>query len=109
MELPLADVGNHHLRGALYVHKKLGMAMVVDKLPAPPSGWVYESWVIPHNGAPRPIESFASDAQGRAISVLHGPVEVSSFSSMLISMEPVGSALLTPTTLVFRGAIPKAG
>lgn len=109
VELPLADLGNQSLHGALYVHKKLGMAMVVDKLPSAPSGWVYESWVVASNGQTRPIESFDPDAHGRAISVLHGPIEVSDFRRMLISMEPVGSASAKPTKLVFQGAIPRAG
>ncbi len=109
VELPLTDAKRQTLHGTLYVHKKLGMAMVVDTLPAPPSGWVYQSWVTPRNGAPRPIELFATDPQGRAVTVFRGPVEVAQFSSMLISMEPVGSVPSKPTTLVFEGEMKKAG
>ena len=109
VELPLTDPKNQALHGALYVHRKLGMAMVVDRLPAAPAGWTYESWVIPRNGAPHPIESFAIDTHGRAVTVLRGPVEVDRFNAMLISMEPVGSVPSKPTTLVFNGDIRKTG
>ena len=109
VELPLTDAKNQALHGALYMHKKLGMALVVDHLPAAPAGWTYQSWVIPRNGAPYPIESFAIDTHGRAVTVLRGPVEVDRFNAMLISMEPVGSVLSKPTTLVFSGDIKKTG
>ena len=103
------DAKNQALHGALYVHKKLGMAMVVDSLPAPPIGWVYESWVVPRNGAPNPIEVFGTDAHGRAVTVFRGPVEIDGLSAMIISMERVGSVPSTPTSLVFSGGIKKTG
>ncbi len=109
VEVPLTETQKGGLHGALYVHKKLGLAMVVNGLPVPPSGWVYESWITPRNGAPQAIESFKTDVHGRAVTVLRGPVEVGQVGSMLISMEPVGSASAKPTTLVFSGEIKRAG
>ena len=105
VEFPLRDPQNPKLAATLYVHKKLGMVMVATQLPEPPKGWVYESWLMPKNGAPLPVESFNTDAHGRALSIMNGPVEIDSVMAMAISMEPRGSRPVRPTTMIFKARV----
>lgn len=105
VEVPLSDTSERKLAGTLYVHKKLGMAMVVNQLPPLPGGWTYEAWMVPKGGAPQPVEAFKADEQGRAVSVITGPVEISTVAAMAVSMEPEGSRPVKPTKVIFTSGV----
>jgi hypothetical protein len=91
--------------GSLFIHKNLGVAMVVAHLPAAPAGWKYESWIVPKTGAPQPVESFATDNTGFAFTVVKGPVDVSQWSAVAVSMEPKDSVPVKPTKVVFASPV----
>lgn len=91
--------------GSLFIHKNLGVAMVVAHLPAAPEGWKYESWIVPKTGAPQPVESFATNKAGVAITVVKGPVDVTQWSAMAVSMEPENSTPVKPTKVVFASPV----
>jgi len=91
--------------GSLFIHKNLGVAMVVAHLPSAPAGWKYESWIVPKNGAPQPVESFATDNTGFAFTVVKGPVDVSQWSAVAVSMEPLDSTPVKPTKPVFAAPV----
>jgi Anti-sigma-K factor rskA len=91
--------------GSLYIHQKLGIALVVGSLPAAPAGWKYESWVVPKTGNPEPVEPFQADAQGRAVSVVRGPVDLDTLAAVAVSMEPKDSQPTKPTTVVFAAHV----
>jgi len=91
--------------GSLFIHKNLGVAMVVAHLPSAPAGWKYESWIVPKNGAPQPVESFATDNTGFAFTVVKGPVDVSQWSAVSVSMEPLDSTPVKPTKPVFAAPV----
>ncbi len=93
------------LHGAVYVHQKLGIALIVDRLPSAPAGWKYESWLVPKMGAPEPVESFHPDSAGRAVSLVAGPVPVGDLAAVAVSMEPQNSHPTKPTKLVFATKI----
>jgi hypothetical protein len=91
--------------GSLFIHKNLGVAMVVAHLPSAPAGWKYESWIVPKNGAPQPVESFATDNTGFAFTVVKGPVDVSQWSAVAVSMEPKDSNPVKPTKVVYAAPV----
>jgi hypothetical protein len=91
--------------GSLFIHKNLGVAMVVAHLPNAPAGWKYESWVLPKTGTPQPVESFATDNTGFAFTVVKGPVDVSQWSAFAVSMEPLDSTPVKPTKLVYAAPV----
>lgn len=91
--------------GSLFIHKNLGVAMIVAHLPAAPEGLKYESWVVPKSGAPRPVESFATDKNGFAVSIVRGPVDVSEWKAMAVSLEPSNSTPVKPTKVVFAAPV----
>ena len=93
------------LHGSLYIHQKLGLALVIESLPHAPAGWKYESWLVPKQGAPQPVEAFQARADGRAVTLVAGPVNVDSLAAMAVSMEPADSHPSKPTTAVFSASI----
>lgn len=70
-------------RGALYVAPS-GRAALVTDLPSPPSGKVYEVWVV-DGGAPQPVGLY----EGRT-AVLDGRVAAS--SKVAVTVEPAGGS-----------------
>jgi anti-sigma-K factor RskA len=92
-------------QGSLFIHAKLGVAMTVANLPAAPSGWKYESWIVPKQGAPQPVESFPELPGSRAVTVVRGPVNVGDWTAMAVSLEPMGSQPTKPTKVVFAAPV----
>jgi len=90
--------------GSIFVQQKLGMILIADGLPAPPAGWTYESWVVPKNGAPMPMEAFRAP-DGRGISVLRSPLPVGDLKAVAVSLEPVNAPVTKPTKLVFAAPL----
>ena len=86
--------------GSIFVHQKLGMILIADGLPAPPPGWTYESWVVPKDGAPQPIEAFRAP-DGRGISLLRSPLPVDQMKAVAVSLEPTNVPVTKPTKLIF--------
>ena len=91
--------------GSFFIHAKLGVAMVVSHLPAAPQGWKYESWVVPKAGAPRPVESFGINKSGVGVTVVQGPVDVSQWAALAVSLEPVEANPVKPTKVVFASPV----
>ncbi len=91
--------------GNVFIHKELGVAMVIAHLPAAPAGWTYESWIVPKSGAPRPVESFGNNKDGVAVTVVKGPVDVSQWAAMAVSLEPNNSTPVKPTKVIFASPV----
>ena len=87
--------------GSVFVHARLGIVMVAGTLAAAPSGWTYETWIIPASGVPQAIEPFTPDANGTAITIIPGSVDVSGVKAVAVSLEPPGATLQKPTKVVF--------
>jgi hypothetical protein len=90
--------------GSIFVQPKLGMILIADGLAAPPAGWIYESWVVPKNGAPVPMEAFPAP-DGRGISVLRSPMPIGDLKAVAVSLEPANAPVSKPTKLVFAAPL----
>jgi hypothetical protein len=90
--------------GSIFIHEKLGMILIADGLPTPPEGWIYESWVVPKDGAPVPIEAFRAP-DGRGISVLRSSLPIDQLKAVAVSLEPVNAPVTKPTKLVFAAPL----
>jgi hypothetical protein len=95
----------NQVHGSVYIHQRLGVAIVIDRLPLAPAGWKYETWLVPKDGAPQPVEPFHPDSGGRAVSLIPGPVNVADLAAVAVSMEPQNSRPTKPTTPVFTATI----
>jgi hypothetical protein len=90
--------------GSIFVHPKLGMILIADGLPAPPAGFTYESWVVPKDGAPIPIEPFAAH-NGRGISLLRSSLPADQLKAVAVSLEPVDVPVTKPTKVIFAAPL----
>jgi hypothetical protein len=86
--------------GNVFVHSKLGVLLIAANLPAAQSGKIYEMWVIPKGGAPRPAGLFQSQG-GTAMHILSGPLDVGTVGAIAVTLEPeAGSSAPTSTPII---------
>jgi anti-sigma-K factor RskA len=89
--------------GRIFVNAR-GVALIAANLPPAPTGKTYEMWFVPKTGAPIPAGLFQSDAQGNALYLLNGAVDLSGTKAIAVSVEPAAGSS-TPTTVVFAAAL----
>jgi hypothetical protein len=86
--------------GNVFVHSKLGVLLIAANLPAAQAGKIYEMWVIPKGGAPRPAGLFQSQG-GTAMHILSGPLDVGTIGAVAVTLEPeAGSSAPTSTPII---------
>jgi len=86
--------------GNVFVHSKLGVLLIAANLPAAQAGKIYEMWVIPKGGAPRPAGLFQSQG-GTAMHILSGPLDVGTLGAIAVTLEPeAGSSAPTTTPII---------
>jgi hypothetical protein len=90
--------------GSIFVNQKLGMILIAGGLPTPPPGWTYESWVVPKDGAPVPIEAFVAP-DGRGVSVLNSKLPFDQLKAVAVSLELTTAPVTKPTKLVFAAPL----
>ena len=88
-------------QGRVLVNPKRGVLFLASNLPQLPAGKIYELWVIPKGGAPKPSGLFQPDAGGNAMHMVAGPIDVASTGAFAVSVEPeAGSAAPTTTPII---------
>jgi hypothetical protein len=88
-------------KGRVLVNPNRGVLFLASNLPPAPAGKIYELWIIPKGGAPKPSGLFQSDANGNAMHMVPGPVDVASTSAFAVSVEPeAGSQAPTTTPII---------
>jgi len=75
-------------RGNVFVNSRSGVLMIASNLPKLPAGRIFEMWLIPKGGAPRPAGLFAAADSGDAFHILAGPVDVPSLGVVAVTVEP---------------------
>jgi hypothetical protein len=91
--------------GNVFVHSKLGVLLIAANLPAAQSGKIYEMWVIPKGGAPRPAGLFQSQG-GTAMHILSGPLDVGTLGAVAVTLEPeAGSSAPTSTPIIVAAVV----
>jgi anti-sigma-K factor RskA len=63
-------------RGNVFVNSRTGVLMIAANLPQLPAGRIFEMWLIPKGGAPRPAGLFGGTSSGDAFHILDGPVDI---------------------------------
>jgi anti-sigma-K factor RskA len=93
-------------RGNVFVNSRSGVLMIASNLPKLDPGRIFEMWLIPKGGAPRPAGLFTGGATGDGFHILSGPVDLSSLGAVAVTVEPeAGSAAPTSTPII---AVPVA-
>jgi anti-sigma-K factor RskA len=86
--------------GNVFIQPKLGVLLIASNLPTAQQGKIYEMWVIPKGGAPRPAGLFQSEG-GTALHILSGPVDLATLGAVAVTLEPeAGSQAPTSTPII---------
>jgi anti-sigma-K factor RskA len=88
-------------RGSVFVNPRSGVLLIASRLPQLASGKIYEMWVIPKGGAPKPAGLFRSTAAGTAMHSIAGPVDMETTGAVAVTVEPAaGSNAPTSTPII---------
>jgi anti-sigma-K factor RskA len=88
-------------RGSVFVNPSRGVLLIAARLPQLATDKIYEMWVIPKSGAPKPAGLFRATAAGTAIHSLEGPVDMEATGAVAVTVEPeVGSNAPTSTPII---------
>jgi len=92
-------------RGRVFLDPRRGVLLLASNLPPAPAGKIYEMWVIPKGGKPVPAGLFQSAADGTALHVLPGPVDVAGTAAVAVTVELAAGAQVPNLPPVFAAAL----
>lgn len=84
----------------VFVNQVHGVLLVASNLPGLEAGRTFEMWIVPKAGAPLPAGLFQSGADGNAIHIRPGAVNLGDAAAIAVSVEPEGGSP-APTTTPF--------
>jgi len=90
-------------KGRVFVNPSQGVLLIASNLPPAPAGKTYEMWVVPKGGKPVRAGEFQSNADGTAMHVHRGNVNMGSAGAVAVTMENEGGAD-TPTMPILAAA-----
>ena len=91
-------------RGRVFLDPARGVLLLASNLPPAPAGKAYEMWVIPKGGKPVPAGLFQSAADGTAMHVQPGPVNIGGTAVVAVTLEPAaGVPQPTSTPIIAAG------
>jgi len=92
-------------RGRVFLDRTRGVLLLASNLPPAPAGKIYEMWVIPKGGKPVPAGLFQSAADGTALHVRPGPVNVAGTAAVAVTLEVAAGATVPNLPPVFAAAL----
>ena len=92
-------------RGRVFLDRTRGVLLLASNLPPAPAGKTYEMWVIPKGGKPVPAGLFQSAADGTALHVRPGPVNVAGTAAVAVTLEVAAGATVPNLPPVFAAAL----
>ena len=93
-------------RGRVFVNPQQGVLLLASNLPPAPEGKIYEMWLIPASGPPKPAGLFQSDPQSTAIYVLSGPFDRAHTKAVAVTLEPAAGSAAPTTTPIIAAPLP---
>lgn len=92
-------------KGRVFLNPSRGVLLIASNLPPAPAGKTYEMWVIPRGANPVPAGLFQSEANGTALHILRGPVNVATTGAIAVTLEAEGGALQPTSTPLIVAAL----
>ncbi len=88
--------------GRVFVNPIRGVMLIASHLPPAPAGMIYEMWIVSKAGVPRPAGVFQPGADGTAIHIEPGPVDVGAAAEVVVTLqqEPGASQPATEPVIV---------
>jgi anti-sigma-K factor RskA len=87
-------------KGKVYVNPASGVLLIASNLPPAPAGKAYEMWVIPKGAKPVPAGMFQAQADGTAMHVQRGAVDMNGMTVAVTLEDQAGAAQPTSTPLI---------
>ena len=84
----------------VFVNPERGVLLFANNLPRLESGKVFEMWLVPKSGAPRPAGTFRADEAGGAVHLNVQGFDLAGIAAVALSVEPEGGSQ-APTTTPF--------
>jgi hypothetical protein len=92
-------------RGNVFLNPSRGVLLISSNLPRLDPGKIFEMWVIPKGGAPRPAGLFEPNPDGTAIHVLAGAVDIASLGAVAVTIEPEAGSQAPTSTPIIAAAV----
>ncbi len=92
-------------RGRVFVNPKQGVLLLASNLQPAPAGKIYELWIIPKAGAPAPAGLFQSEADGTAMYLRAGTVDMAAAGAIAVTLEPAAGSQLPTSSPVIVAAL----
>jgi len=86
--------------GRVFVNPALGAMLVASHLPPAPAGRIYEMWILPKGGQPRPAGRFRSRNDDTAMHIEPGPVDAAAAAIAVTLENEAGAPQPTSPPLV---------
>jgi hypothetical protein len=93
-------------RGRVFVNPQQGVLLLASNLPPAPTGKIYEMWLIPASGPPKPAGLFQSDPRNTAIYVLNGPFDRAHTKAVAVTLEPAAGSSAPTSTPIIAAPLP---
>jgi anti-sigma-K factor RskA len=84
--------------------RQKGVLLMVGNLAPAPTGKMYETWIVPRSGAPRPAGQLVAAGGGSLVGLIPSPVEPASIRAVAVSIESAGSSPAAPAKVLFVAA-----
>jgi anti-sigma-K factor RskA len=95
--------------GRVFVNPTRGVMMIASHLPPPPAGRLYEMWIIPKSGVPRPAGLFQSRNDEATMHIEPGPVDVGATAAIAVTIENEAGATQPTSQPLIVAALPAPG
>jgi anti-sigma-K factor RskA len=92
--------------GKVFVSPQRGVLLIASRLPAAPAGKIYEMWIVPKQGAPATAGLFQSGADGVALHLQPGPVDLNAAGAVAVTLENAGGSATPTLPLLIAAALP---
>jgi anti-sigma-K factor RskA len=96
-------------KGKVFVNPNEGVVLVISNLPPAAAGKTYEMWLVPKRGMPQPAGLFQSAADGTALYVRKGPVDLTATNAVAVTLENAGGASQPTLPILIVAPLPTRG
>jgi anti-sigma-K factor RskA len=92
--------------GKVFVSPRQGVLLIASRLPAAPPGKTYEMWIVPKQGVPLPAGLFQSGADGIALNLRPGPIDLNTTGAVAVTLENEGGSPTPTLPILIAAALP---
>ncbi|HEY9140047.1 MAG TPA: anti-sigma factor [Bryobacteraceae bacterium] len=92
--------------GRVVINPSQGLVLIASHLPPAPAGRIYQMWIVPKGGSPRPAGVFQPHGDGTALHVEPGPLDLAATASIAVTVENKAGASQPTSQYLIVAALP---